>query len=228
MKKLIFTAAVLMAGLTMSAQTKGDMYASGSLTVSGGSSKSTVTVTTNGNSTTKKDSNPSSTKFSISPEFGYFIMDNLAIEGSITYGMDKSLNQTVSTSDKNYYDYTHLFSIDPGVRYYVRLGSDKFWYTPGANLSLGFVQHVNRVNTDTTTKPKAPFAFGLSVDILAFEFKPAEQFGIVLRGGSLDWNLTTVSTKEEVSSIKTKTRVTSNTASLSLNSSLTIGFKYYF
>lgn len=232
MKKSVITLVALAASLTLSAQNKGDMYVSGSLSVSGGNTKSTISTTVSGNETTTKTKNPSATRFSFAPSFGYFITDNLVIEGSISYGLTKNKNYTVSTQDKNYFNYTHSFSIGPRARYYVKLGSDKFYYTPGAAMSFGFNQERNRVSADTVEKPKAPFTFDIGIYLLAFEFKPVQHIGIAFSAGSFYYSLETVKnvTTTDIAGVSTttKNRKTQNNAGLGLNTDASISFRYYF
>ena len=71
----------------MFAQNRGDMYVGGILGVSGGSSKTSVTV---GSTTMKGDSTPSDTEFNLTGEFGYFFADNWRVSGSLGYELVSS------------------------------------------------------------------------------------------------------------------------------------------
>ena len=79
MKRFIVTlAAVAMTCGAMFAQSRGDMYVGGILGVSGGSSKTNITM---GSTTVKGDATPSDTEFKLTGEFGYFFADNWRVSG---------------------------------------------------------------------------------------------------------------------------------------------------
>lgn len=95
---------------SISAQTKGEMYAGSSLGIG------TTSLISKGNSAT-------GVTFNIAPEFGYFVADNFKVGATVAYGVESSGTTT------------HTIQIMPNLAYYVRL-CDKFYYTPG--LSVGF------------------------------------------------------------------------------------------
>ena len=65
----------------LSAQNQGDMYISGSIGMNGSSSKLTA-----GNTTVKS---PGGFQMSITPQFGYFIIDNLELHLGLGYSFTK-------------------------------------------------------------------------------------------------------------------------------------------
>lgn len=211
MKKLFLVIAALAVSVSLSAQKKGDMYISGSFSITGSNTNTTVN-----NTSTKA---PNSTTFSIEPSYGYFVIDRL----EVNLGLGYSLNKTRRSTDR---DGNHLFSrqnvfeITPGVRYYIPI-CDKFYYTPGFNFSVGFGNQKSDIDKDTVNK-KGVTEFGLALSVVAFEIKPCEHFGITLRAGSLSYSLDKVSEKSVNSS------TTNNSVSFGLNTGAGIGFKYYF
>ena len=68
MKKIILMIAALTAGLTMAAQQKGEMSVTGTLLLSGGSTK--VEMSASGSTQTSKSTNPFA--FNLGAGFGYF------------------------------------------------------------------------------------------------------------------------------------------------------------
>ena len=126
MKKMLIVGLLsILSGLVcLSAQEKGDMYLSGSLGRSGGNSPSL-----SGGSTVKS---PGGFSVSITPQFGYFVMDNLEIHLGLGYSFQKdpSFGEESSTNISS-------FSIVPGINYYVGIVDGKFYYTPGRDLSVG-------------------------------------------------------------------------------------------
>lgn len=169
-----------------SAQTKGDMFVGGSLGLG------TTSVITDGNSSTNLN-------FSISPEFGYFVTNNLKVGASLSYGIDFA-NYT-----------THTLSIMPNLAYYVKV-CDKFFYTPG--LELGFVAAFS----DGLSMP----GFGLGVNLGSFEFRPTNKFGLSMNLLSLSYVLLTYKDKNYGVSFN------SNAVSFNLGINPSIGVKYYF
>jgi len=113
MKKLTICLMAILATsiFSISAQTKGEMYAGGSLGIG------TTSLISKGNSAT-------GVTFNIAPEFSYFVADNFKVGATVAYGIES--NGTT----------THTIQIMPNLAYYVRL-CDKFYYTPG--VELGFV-----------------------------------------------------------------------------------------
>ena len=111
MKKFIISLLAIISVATLSAQTKGEMYAGGSLGIG------TYSLISGNNNITAAD-------FNIAPEFGYFAANNFKIGASISYGLESGN------------PLTHTIQIMPNMAYYVRV-CDKFYYTP--ELQFGFV-----------------------------------------------------------------------------------------
>ena len=125
-KALLSLFIVLCVPAVMSAQQKKDMYISGNFTIEGGNTSST-----SGNTVTKT---PGTLSFGIAPQFGYFVIDRLEVNLSLGYSLDRYANGQDSEGN-NLFRRTNVFEIVPGVRYYLPLG-EKFWYTPGFDLSV--------------------------------------------------------------------------------------------
>ncbi len=222
MKKFLLIAALLTTALSMSAQKKGDMYVGGGLSVSGGSEIEKTTV----NGTVTKDKDPSSISFTFSPEFGYFILDNLEVNLGLVYGLTSSIYS--GSGDTALRSSTHNFMVSPGARYFIPIVDGKFYYTPGAELGLGFSRNVRELSDNTKAKGTTPFIFSLSLNICSFEFRPAEHFGISFSAGAFRYMLSHESEKETIAGVETKTSYTHNSAGLDLNLSASLGMKYYF
>ena len=139
----------------VSAQNKGEMYVGGSLGLG------TTSVISGGNSAT-------GVSFQIAPEFGYFVIDNLKVGASVSYG--------VESGDPA----THIVSVMPNLAYYVRL-CDKFYYTPG--LSVGFTCGIS----NDISMP----GFGLGLALGSFEFRPIEKLSVSFDVLSFEYALLT-------------------------------------
>ena len=111
MKKIIFFAITMFASLGVFAQfNQGRMLVGGSAefrTISD-KNKSGGTTTTNG----------TRTSLSVSPSFGYFVIDQLAVGASLDMGLSKWNAKTANDVDNN----TTSIQFQPFVRYYLPAG----------------------------------------------------------------------------------------------------------
>jgi hypothetical protein len=112
--------------------------------------------------TTNSFNDNTSTSFTLSPKFGYFLQDRWAI-GS---GLGLSITSNGDT------DVT--FTISPFTRYYIPLIEEKFFAVGEAGLSVGF-------GTDTS--------FGIYA-APGFAFFPTERWSIELAFNLLSFNIT--------------------------------------
>ncbi len=206
----------------VSAQQKGDMYISGSLSLSGGSTSASASV--QGTRTTVRE--PSAFSFQIIPEYGIFVMDRLQVNIGVGYSLTRSEPNKHSTDSENYYDYTNLFVISPGVSYYVPV-CDKLYYTPGLSLGVGFGNEKSQLKSDLIEKNPLT-SFGISLSFLEFEFRPCSHLGISLSAGELNYTYLHSTYKEVDNGETVKYSSNSNSVSFGLNLGAKIGFKYYF
>lgn len=208
MKKIsIILALVCVMGSTAAyAQYQGNMYISGSIGMSGNSSRHI-----SGNTTVKS---PGGFQMSITPQFGYFVMDNLEVHLGLSYGFTKSV------MDDNTFVNTSIFSIIPGVNYYLGIVEGKFYYTPGLDLAIGFGGVSGKSGT-VKQKLGGVTDFAISLSLLSFEYRPLDHFGISFRAGDMTYNFMQM---KYTDNSKTNT----SSFDLGLNLSASIGFRYYF
>ena len=228
MKKILLFAAALFAGVSMSAQLKGDMSISGNFLISTGNQVSTTSA---GSSTTTVKE-PDLFKFGLGASFGYFVADNCEVSLGVNYGLSREwLNWDDEDAKKKLYDSTNKISFTPGFKYYVSLVDDLFYYTPNVYIGLGFNAGKTQVSdTETVNKENLPFVFDLGVDVAAFEIKPSYNVGITFSLGGIYYSNT--SAKWETGSGDTLTKYKSSTSDfkVSLDNFFTpkIGVKFYF
>lgn len=154
MKKLLLCAmALTLSATTLFGQNKGDLYVGGMIGVA------TSSISIEGASATQ-------TTFSLTPEVGYFVCDNLRLAGSLGYQLSSSNGLT-----------THALTIGPSLAYYVRL-CDRFYYTP--ELAVGFAF--------ASTEGATGYGVGLGLALGAFEFQPSSRWGISLSLVSLNYS----------------------------------------
>lgn len=197
----------------LNAQNQGDMYISGSIGMAGNSTKVTAE-----NTTVKS---PGGFQMSITPQFGYFIIDNLELHLGLGYSFQKEPD--VSDPDYKSSTNTGMFVINPGISYYVPIVENKFFYAPGLDLGVGFGSQ----NYKTETSKEKLFGvtnFYISLSLLSFEYRPVHNFGISFRAGDLTYSL--MQYKQTVGDETMK--VSNNNFNFGLNLSASLGFRYYF
>lgn len=152
MKRIIACIIAVFAIATASAQQKGDMYVGGNL----GFGVSSQFVPTSTSTTTA---------FTINPEFGGFVANNLELGFSIEYGLEatkyKSDWMPAPTAT------AHALSITPNLSYYAKLG-ENFYYTPG--IAIGFAGAFS----EGDILPGMVMNFELG----SFEYRPKPKFGL--------------------------------------------------
>lgn len=209
MKKMLIVGLLsILSGLVcLSAQEKGDMYLSGSLGMSGGNSTSL-----SGGSTVKS---PGGFSVSITPQFGYFVMDNLEIHLGLGYSFQKdpSFGEESSTNISS-------FSIVPGINYYVGIVDGKFYYTPGLDFSVGF-GGANYKSEAGKERLYDATDISVTLSLLSFEYRPVDGFGISFRAGSAGYAYKNMKNTSGTS-------MSSNSFSFGFNLSASLGFRCYF
>lgn len=205
MKKLVlFVAAALVSMQAINAQSKGEMYVSGSITLTAGSTSTKVTL--DGNASKQKGSVP--TTFSISPAFGYFVADKFRIGASIGVALQtakaEGIRNTVTT-----------FLAGPEVAYYIPLVGD-LYLTPELGLYGGTAKYSEKEGSTTNSTNFGTFAAALN--LVQFEYRASDRLGVAI--GLINLSYTTSSKKIE----KVKTAI--NTFSFSFSPSLSV--RYYF
>ncbi len=204
MKKIITIVVTLLIGFTAAAQKKGSFAFVNSIAINGGTDISSVRG--GGANITNKVAKP--TQFFIGTGLDYFIIDKLAITGRLRYGLDRLAGNT-----------DHYFSVNPGARYYIPLVTNKLFYTPGANLAVGF----------QTDKKDVGFAFGLNIDLAVLEYKPIEKLGITMNLGNFSWDMVTFTTVDKSSGTTIRTKETEHNVSLrAACANVGLGVKFYF
>ena len=154
MKRLIVTlAAAAMTCSAIFAQNRGDMYVGGILGVSGGSSKTSVTV---GSTTVKGDSTPSGTEFNLTGEFGYFFADNWRVSCGLGYELLSS--PTGKKDGKWLKDNTNVFAIGPSIAYYLNV-TGNLYYTPEFGICGYNYSTTSAVQFSLGIKPSVGFRY---------------------------------------------------------------------
>lgn len=212
MKRIAIVCALMciIGSTALSAQNRGDMYISGSLSLSGGTSTDIT-----GNTSTK---HPEGISLGLSPQFGYFIMDNLELHLGLYYNYTKSPSFSDPTERTN----TNMFFIQPGVSYYVNLLDGKFFYTPGVDLGLGFGGQSYKTDS-FKQKMYSITRFYITFKLLSFELRPVDYFGISFQAGDLTYTF-----NQQVSALDKDNKTNRSSFNLGLNMGATIGFRYYF
>ncbi len=111
MKKMILVLLLAVAATGAFAQ-----FNKGRMLVGGAVGFQTYTEKTKSGSTTTTEGR--STSISLTPQFGYFVIDNLAVGA----GLDVSLSKFKPDSDNDFESSSSSFAFQPFVRYYIKPG----------------------------------------------------------------------------------------------------------
>lgn len=215
MKKFFVVLAMLVMSVSLSAQKKGEMYIQGTFGIDGGDRN---LINTSGSSTTTTKT-PLSLSFSFAPEFGYFVCDNLKIALNVSYDLQRTSNG--SDGDTKLYKFNNKVYVTPNVSYYLRI-ADKFYYTPGVDIFVGFGNTVKQTSATEKEKENSSTIFGFKLKMASLEYRLSNHFAFT--ADFCDFKFTTTNTKEG----KTSKRVENN-AKLGLSPfTSSIGLKFYF
>ncbi len=115
-----------------------------------------------------------------------------------------------------------MFFIQPGVNYYLNVFDNRFFYTPGLDLGIGFGGQ-NYKTDNTKVKVANITQFSISLQLLSFEFRPVDNFGISFRAGDLTYTF-----KQEADPADKSFKTNTNSFNFGLNLGASLGFRYYF
>lgn len=197
------------------AQKKGDMTIGGTIGVSGGSLGMSISI----DNEKEKETSPTTTYFDFAPRFSYFVANNFELSIGLNYSMQKTFSSEIN--DKKLFNFTHIALAEIGAHYYLSLFDGKMYYAPGLSIGFGGGSYVSQTGSGTSSTLKLPFAFGLSINLANFEFRPIEKLGITVN--LLDVEVGSVNIKEDTDA---KLNITSFSAGL--NYGISAGVKYYF
>lgn len=103
------------------------------------------------------------TYFNIAPEFGYFIAEKIKIGGEIGYEVSSN---------------AHVISLIPNITFYQPI-INKLYYTPQFNIGGGVGIYSGYVAS----------IFTLTLNLVSFEYRPTEHWGISTSLINLNYNL---------------------------------------
>lgn len=220
MKKILFLAVAAMLSFAAVAQNKGDMFAGGMVGLSTGGSNSNVVY--NGNAG-EKTSEIATVNFLFSVDYGYFVIDNLAISAGLEYALQALPSSEVR--GKQYFQLVNAALFKIGAGYYVNLIADRFFYVPNITVGFGGGSVVDQLSEQTLSMP---FAFGLSAGLGTFEVKINEHIGLTANLLTLTYNYMKMNVLPEEMPQIYDAYAQSNSVSFGLNYGASVGVKYYF
>jgi hypothetical protein len=217
MKKTLLTIAILAASLiTASAQMQGNLYVGGRL----GYSTNTITAKYSYEGITLSGQLPGTSSFSIIPEVGYFVIDNLRV--SFSAGYELSVQQTSQQQGKWLTDRTHLFEFGPSVSYYLNLLDDKLYYTPELGVYGAFGAFKQDLDL-STTKKYGVSAFALRINLIAFEYSINQNISAFATLGALEFDILAAQSDNP-----NDPKINASNLNFNILSSATAGVRYYF
>lgn len=220
MKKILFLAVAAMLSFAAVAQNKGDMFAGGMVGLSTGGSNANVVY--NGNAV-EKTSEIATVNFLFSVDYGYFVIDNLAVSAGLEYVLYAQPSSEVR--GKQYFQLVNAALFKIGVGYYVNLIADRFFYVPNITVGFGGGSVVDQLSEQTLSMP---FAFGLSAGLGTFEVKINEHIGLTANLLTLTYNYTKMNVLLEEMPQIYDAYAQSNSVSFGLNYGASVGVKYFF
>lgn len=183
--------------------------------MSGGSSGMSISI----DNEKEKETSPTTTYFDFAPRFSYFVANNFELSIGLNYSMQKAFSSEIN--DKKLFNFTHIALAEIGAHYYLSLFDGKMYYAPGLSIGFGGGSYVSQTGSGSSSTLKLPFAFGLSINLANFEFRPIDKLGITVN--LLDVEVGSVNIKEDTDA---KLNITSFSAGL--NYGISAGVKYYF
>jgi hypothetical protein len=179
MKKILLSAAILFACMTLSAQNKGDKFMAVSFSGAVNSSKE---ITADGAS----NSSGIQAYGGILGEFGYFAANNLRLAfcfGPMLSSYPSSLSETPGLRNNSV-----SFQLNPNIAYYVKI-TDRLYYTP----EIGFLYQIGAakdyLNASTPKKSTFQVFEGYS-NVISFEFKVSPKIALGVYAGSIYYAVT--------------------------------------
>ena len=173
MKKIIVILAALVSVAANAQTTQGQLFAGGNLGFSSTNFESAKDV--------------KNTSFSIVPEIGYFVADNLAVGLGIGYGMGKVTRPTASVTTETT---SSVFVISPFVTYFVATAGDKFFFTP--QFRAGFNLGNQKIRETYGTFDQTVTAKTQNIDIAVspgFTYFPSDNWALDFRIRGLYYNM---------------------------------------
>ncbi len=194
MKKTIVISFLFVFSQLLIAQTKGDKYIAGSLSLSSGSQESELST----GSTSQTTSQPLGTSFEIQGELAYFVADNIRL--SIAIGRPYFSNPESKDGDKWLFSKTAAVSINPNIAYYVKI-AEKFYYTPEVGYSYSFGSYKEELTASTTYNADYRSS-GIYGHIIAFEYRITEKIALGIMSGTIYSDSSKIKDKESNTFLK--------------------------
>lgn len=245
MKRILVIAAALLFGASAFAQQKGDFFVGGNLGFGTGAyTYSDKTINLDDNTSTERKSNHANgISFYVTPEVGYFIMDNLKIGASVSadintyptevevYEHDGEGNIKLDKDGFEIYNiakktgHTERFFLNLSANYYLKL-LPSVYYTPGIKL-YGYLGGDTDYQSDfdgVRTVKRSFSGFGATLQLLALEIRPTEHIALCADFGGLNFYHDLSS--QAVEKIRWEDRY--DGISFDIFNGASIGVRYYF
>lgn len=222
MKKTLLTITLIAASIICAnAQMQGNIYVGGRLGFNTNALSSKITYTDlDNNTTTLSGRLPGSTSISISPEVGYFVIDNLRI--SFSLGYELGIQQTDMDDNKWLKDKTQVFSFGPSLSYYIPLIEERLFYTPEIGIYGSFGSYKSDI-THSTAITYGISMFSLRIHLIALEYTINSNFSAFATLGT--FGLDTAAAR---SGDKDDPKINGTNVDFNLLKSASAGVRYYF
>lgn len=179
MKRFLLVTAAIFVSVAMSAQSKGEMVISGSLSTSFGNQSIKAYDGVN----TDTQEGPTESKFGIMAEFGYFVSDHIRF--GISMGVPISSTPNSKSGDTWLKTKTIGFNINPSIAYYMRI-ADRLYYNPEIGYSFETGSYKQDL-TPSTTHNDNYIGNIVYLNFLSLEFRASQKLAIGANIGQLSY-----------------------------------------
>lgn len=214
-RSLSIITAIFLLSASLGAQSRGDMYVSGSLSAGWGNTSTEVGRA----GSTRVTSAPQGLDLGLSLGFAYFVADNLRL--SLSAEIPFSSTPSVQNSG-TWYNTTGIAPVFGGdVAYYFKL-CDRLWYTPtlGAGYCIGSLTVPLNAEDSYTTRVSGYTIHGT---LLAFEARISNKIALGLEVGGVRYSNTRVYNQDSTDQF-----VGTGDLTFGLNADTSLSVRYYF
>lgn len=216
MRRFTFIAVAMLMSLATFAQTKGERYIAGSLSVDFGTQKTTLEY----GPYSESSSMPLNTKLGIGTELGYFVKDNIRL--AVALAASYEATPLEKTNIRWLSNKIVSFAVNPNVSYYFPL-ADRLYYTPeiGVSFEFGSIKEELGLHEAYTTPARG---WAIYANLLALEYRVSEKVALGIHAGGFLYGTASFAIEDSFGS---KTKYKSSQAKFDINTS-SVHFCYYF
>lgn len=207
MKKFYLLTLIMSMCVTSLAQTKGDMFISGSIAVEGGKQ----TVKWSEDSYSESESSPLDFLFQGGIEFGYFLANNFKV------GLSVYIPYLATPTDKDggkwLKNQTLGIGLNPNIAIYTHI-TDRFYYAPEIGAQFEFGRYLEKLS-NSEMYLYGYSGWGAYLNLISFEFRVSHKLAIGIHSGSLSYISATINYDDDFAFTTSQIKFNLNRAGIS-------------